>query len=104
MVPISLRAGYTQDFGEAFKFGFVRDFVERMWFETILSMVFLMLCSIPLMIVGMLCCFVGTYFAMAIMMLAQAHLIDYQLYAVYLSRGGEPIPLKHVKPDVASLE
>lgn len=94
MVPMSLRAGFSQDFGEAFKFGFVRDFVGKMWVEMIFSMLFLTVCSIPLMLIGVLLCGVGMYFTIAIMMIGQAHLLDYQLYEVYLSRGGEPIPFK----------
>lgn len=94
LIPMQLRAGYSQDLGQAFNFGFAMDFMRVMWKETLLAMIFLAICSIPLMLVGILFCFVGVYFTMSMVLLAQAHLIDFQLYSIYLSRGGEPIPLK----------
>lgn len=94
LVPLLLRAGYSQDFGQAFNFQFAKNFLALMWKETLLATLFLAVISIPLFFAGMLLCFVGVYFTVSILMLAYAHLIDYQLYALYLSRGGEPIPLK----------
>lgn len=93
-VPLMLRAGYSQDLGQSFDLAFARDFLRLMWKETLIAMVFLMFSAIPLMLAGFLLCFVGVYFTIAIFMMAQAHLIDYQLYAIYLSRGGMPIPPK----------
>lgn len=94
MTPLSLRAGYSQDLATAFDFGFIKDFVRRMWKETLIVTLFLMVSSIPLMLAGLLLCGIGIYFAAAILLMAQAHLYDYQLYAIYLSRGGMPIPRK----------
>ncbi len=94
LVPLLLRAGYSQDFGQAFNLQFAKNFLALMWKETLLATLFLAVISIPLFFAGMLLCFVGVYFTVSILMLAYAHLIDYQLYALYLSRGGEPIPLK----------
>lgn len=94
LVPLLLRAGYSQDFGQAFNFRFAKNFLALMWKETLLATLFLAVISIPLVFAGMLLCVIGVYFTMSILMLAYAHLIDYQLYALYLSRGGEPIPLK----------
>lgn len=96
MIPLMIRAGYCQDLGQALDFHFVKDFVRLMWKEIIITNLFLMVASIPLMLIGLLMCFVGIYLMVGVVMLAQAHLIDYQLYAIYLSRGGEPIPLKTV--------
>ena len=93
-IPLQLRAGYCQDLGQAFDFRFAMDFLRLMWKETLIAMLFIMISAIPLMFLGMLMCFVGVYFTMAMLMLAQAHLIDFQLYSIYLSKGGTPIPLK----------
>jgi len=98
LVPLLLRAGYSQDFGQAFNFQFAKNFLTLMWKETLLANVFLAVIALPLFFVGALLCLVGVYFTMSILMLAYAHLIDYQLYALYLSRGGEPIPTKAVAP------
>lgn len=94
LVPLLLRAGYSQDFGQAFNFQFAKNFLAMMWKETVLATLFLLVIAFPLFFVGTLLCFIGVYFTTAILMLAYAHLIDYQLYALYLSRGGEPIPMK----------
>jgi hypothetical protein len=40
---------------------------------------------------------IGVYPATAVMMMAHAYML-YQLYALYLSRGGMPIPLKPRMP------
>jgi hypothetical protein len=94
LIPLQLRAGYSQDLGEAFHFGFAIDFLRVMWKEIVVAMIFLAVCSVPLMLAGILFCFVGVYFTLSMVLLAHAHLIDFQLYSIYLSRGGEPIPLK----------
>lgn len=99
MIPFQLRAGYSQDIAKAFDIGFAKEFLGLMWKEILVGMFFLILCSIPLMLIGMALCFVGVYATTSILMLAQGHLIDYQLYAIYLSRGGTPIPEK--REDVA---
>jgi hypothetical protein len=93
LVPMTLRAGLQQDFGAAFDFAWVKDFVAKTWVEMILTTLFLMISSMVVVILGMLAFCIGMYAAIAIVMLAQAH-IYYQLYMVYLSRGGKPIPLK----------
>lgn len=93
MLPMLLRAGLTQEFAEAFKFGWVKDFIRRMWLEMTLVALFVMATSIPLMILGYLALCVGIYASMAVLVLASGHL-NYQLYSIYLNRGGEPIPLK----------
>lgn len=94
LIPLMIRAGYCQDLGKALDFQFVKCFVQLMWKEMIIANLFFLFASIPLMLIGLMMCFVGIYLMVGVMLLAQAHLIDYQLYAIYLSRGGEPIPTK----------
>ena len=90
-----LRAGLSQDFGTSFNFTWVRDYVSRMWVELLLSMLFLMITGAVLALLGALLFCVGLYVAAAWIMLAQAHLY-FQLYRIYLARGGMEIPLKPV--------
>ena len=93
IMPMTLRAGLAQDFGAAFDFAWIKDFIGRTWVEVILTSLFLGFSGIVVILLGLLAFCVGMYAAIAIMMLAQAHIM-YQLYMLYLSRGGTPIPLK----------
>jgi hypothetical protein len=88
-----IRAGLTQDFAASFNFTWVRDFISRIWVEMILAMLFLAITGVVLSMLGILLFCVGIYLAIALVMLAQAH-IYYQLYSLYLARGGESIPFK----------
>lgn len=96
--PMMLRAALSQQFAEGFNLRFVRDFVSKMWAEILLGTLFLMVTYTGLVAIGMLFCFVGIYPAITLLFLAQAHLY-YQLYSIYLARGGEVIPLR--EPAVA---
>ena len=95
--PFALRAGLTQDFGESLNVAFAKDFVGKMWKEMLLAGLFLIPVTIVAQIVGLILCFIGIYPAMAWLALVQGHLL-WQLYEVYLSRGGEEIPLKAAAP------
>ena len=100
-IPIYFRAGFQQDFAAAFSLDYVKQFVRLTWRETILSSLFLAGSSFVLAVVGLLFCYVGVFPAMALIMFAQAH-IEYQLYELYLRRGGSEIPLKTPAPPVVS--
>lgn len=93
VTAFQIRAGLTQDFAASFNFTWVRDFISRVWVEMILAMLFVAVTAIVLVVLGALVLCVGMYLAIAVVMMAQAQ-IYYQLYCLYLSRGGEPIPLK----------
>jgi hypothetical protein len=93
IVPLVLRAGLAQDFVSAFSIQFFRDFFGRVWPEALLSMLFFLVTAPVVILAGFLVCFVGVYAAGAVLMFAQYH-FHYQLYELYLSRGGTPIPLK----------
>jgi uncharacterized protein DUF4013 len=94
LTPVALRAGLAQDLGQALKFDWVMNFVSKMWVETLLTSLFLSAVSIfilaPLIL---LTCGLGGFFANTLLAMAGAHL-NWQLYTIYLARGGEPIPLK----------
>jgi hypothetical protein len=92
LTPLTLRASITQDFAQAFNFAFAKRFIALMWKEIVLSSLFLVAASILLAGVGALLLCVGMVFATVPIYFCWVHLHK-QLYALYLSRGGEPIPL-----------
>jgi len=97
MVPVILRAGLSQDFGESFRIAWIRDFIRKMWLEIILANLFLTLSSLVLMPLGCLALCIGMYAAYAVIFMAQTHLY-YQMYVLYLERGGLPVPVKPRAP------
>lgn len=91
--PMFLRAALAQNFGEAFRLPWLRDFVRRVWVELTLATLFSWVSGLAICGLGTSLFFVGILPAIALWWLGSAHL-DYQLYQLYLSRGGKPIPLK----------
>lgn len=92
MTPLKLRASLMQDFGKAFDVGFVKRFVALTWKEIVLSTLFVMVTSILFACLGLIVFCVGVYFATVLTYFSLMHLHK-QLYLLYLSRGGEPVPL-----------
>lgn len=92
LVPLMLRATLTQNFAKAFDFRFAKQFLRLTWKETLLSMLFLWVAAALLGFAGMLIFCVGVYFVSIITYFAWIHL-EKQLYHLYLSRGGEPVPM-----------
>ena len=90
MFPLLLRAGLAQDFAEAFNIAWIKDFVRKMWLDTLLAILFLMVTSMVVVMLGYLACCIGVLFAQPIVFMAYAHIL-YQLYAIYLTRGGTPV-------------
>ena len=95
--PMSLRAGLSGNIGEGFNFGFVFDFIKRMWLDMLLGYLWLMVVGSLLYILGLMFFCIGAYPAVAWSHLAGTHL-TWQLYEIYLTRGGDPIPLPKPKP------
>jgi hypothetical protein len=93
LTPLVLRAGLMQDFAAAFDFGWAVDFLKKTWLEIVLVSLFLMATAFALSLVGFLALCIGMFAAQALVALAQSHLV-YQLYMLYLSRGGAPVPAK----------
>jgi hypothetical protein len=75
------------------------DFVKKTWLESILATLFIQLSGMVLMFIGLLALCIGLYPANALMLLAQCYMM-YQLYELFLSRGGAPIPIKPPAPYV----
>jgi hypothetical protein len=91
VTPLWLQAGLNPDFAGAFDFAFLRDFLGRVGREVVIAHLVLVGIHLGLLLAGLLACFVGVFPAIGLMMLVQANLYG-QLYALYLERGGRPIP------------
>jgi hypothetical protein len=92
LVPLKIRASRTQDFAKSFDLGFVKRFLALTWKEAVISSLFVMVTGILFVCLGMIVFCVGVYFATVLIYFSWTHLHK-QLYALYLSRGGEPVPL-----------
>jgi MFS family permease len=100
LVPLKIRASLTQDFAASFDMAFVKRFVALTWKEMVLSSLFILAASVVFTLLGMLVFCVGMYFAMVLVYFSWTHL-NKQLYQLYLSRGGEPVPLSPKLADPA---
>jgi hypothetical protein len=92
LVPMILRAGLMQDFGAGFNVPFIKRFVNLTKSELGVTVLCLAGAGFVLMIVGKVMC-IGTLLILAavpVINFAWAHLSK-QLYALYLTRGGEPL-------------
>lgn len=93
--PMMLRGGMTGDIGQAFNFNWALDFLKRCWLEMIVVWLVTALVSIPAAIISVLTCCIGIIPMIGLFALVNSW-FSFQLYRVYLSKGGEPIPLKSV--------
>lgn len=100
ITPLLIRASILQDFMPSFDLAFIKKFISLTWLETILSGLFITVASLVLGGIGFIALCVGIYFAMALIYFGWAHL-GKQLYKLYLSRGGEEIPLSPKLTDAA---
>jgi len=91
--PVVLQVALTQDVTSAFNFSFIKDFIARTWKEMLLSTLFCMFANMILSLIGALACGIGLLPAAVVALSASWH-INYQLYAIYLERGGMQIPIK----------
>ena len=90
--PLVLRATLTQDFVKAFDVPFVKKFITTMWMETLIAAIVAMVAAFVMVPLGILALCVGIGLAIALLSFISAHL-NKQLYKLYLSRGGEAVPL-----------
>ena len=92
LTPLTIRATLLQDFAQSFNVAFVKRFAALMWKEILLASLFLVAAGAVLISLGTLALCIGIYFATVIIYFSWLHL-QKQLYQLYLSRGGEPIPV-----------
>lgn len=93
MEPLLIRAALLEQFHGIFSLAWVKDFIARMWPQMLVCWLFLMATALPLVLLGYAMCFVGVYPAIVLLTGAQWHL-NFQMYELYLSRGGRPVPTK----------
>jgi hypothetical protein len=90
--PLMLRATITQDFAKAFDFGFVKRFLILVKGEMVMAALFMLGVGVVMMILAVVTCYIGAFLVAPVVFYAWHHL-QKQLYKVYLSRGGDPIPV-----------
>jgi hypothetical protein len=92
MLPVYLRAGFTGNFTESLSTPPIKDFLNRVGRETAMAQLVVVGSTIA-SLVALVACVVGLYAASAVVFMA-AHYLDYELYELYLERGGAPIEIK----------
>lgn len=93
LTPFFLRGGLTQDFLLMANFRWIWHFLRTMWLETMYVCLFSLFTTLALALLGCSLLCVGVFLVPSVMAFVQAHL-HWQLYELYLARGGEPIPLR----------
>jgi hypothetical protein len=91
--PMLLRAALSQDFVQGFQIEWIKDFLKRVWVEVILGVLCLVVASMVLVPLGFLACCIGIFAVGPILQLAHGNLL-FQVYSLYLDRGGTPIPIR----------
>ena len=93
LAPLALRAGLSQELGFGQAFPFMQDFLKRVGKELILAQLFLVGTAIVIMPIAYVLCVLPAFPAAVLIQMAHFHLL-YQLYGLYLQRGGTAIPLQ----------
>jgi hypothetical protein len=89
-LPAELQAGLGREFDLSRVLAFVKDFNKRVFKEMLTAVLFVVAIAVVAAVVGLLLFCVGIYFTLAAVVMAQHHL-QFQLYRLYLERGGAPI-------------
>ncbi len=93
LAPLALRSGLSQELGFGQAMPFMQDFLKRVGKELILAQLFLLGTAIIILPVAYVLCILPVLPAAVIVQMAHFHLL-FQLYGLYLQRGGAAIPLK----------
>jgi hypothetical protein len=93
LAPLLLRSGLSQELGFGQALPFVQDFLKRVGKEVILAQLFLLGTAIVIIPIAYVLCILPVFPAVVIVQMAHFHLL-YQLYGLYLQRGGMPVPLQ----------
>lgn len=91
-IPLIFRVGITGNFRDAFQFRWALSYIRKLLPELFLLTLVASLISLPLLLIGFLACFIGVWFLAGLLYFAGFRFL-LQLYEIFLSRGGEPIPL-----------
>ncbi|MCA9270720.1 MAG: hypothetical protein KDA41_19700, partial [Planctomycetales bacterium] len=95
--PLVLKASLSGDPKGLFDLKFLIDFVKRTWKEMICELLWVYVTFPVMLVLGLACLCIGVYPAIFLSYMADAH-TNWQLYEIYLARGGAPIPLKSDQP------
>jgi hypothetical protein len=93
LVAMLLKSGLAQDLAAGFDYRWIIDFLKKVWVDMLVAGLFLGITSLVLEILGICAACVGLLFVFPLILMAYAHLL-FQLYAVYLARGGIPVMVK----------
>lgn len=95
--PATLQAGLKREFNVSAVIEFTKDFNKRVFKEMLLSALFVFGIALVAEFVGLAACLIGVLFTMTVVIFAQHHLM-FQLYELYLERGGVPLSLVTGQP------
>lgn len=94
-----VRTEVTDDMNAGFKIRDVLSMTRLVLKELIIGNLVIAAVSIPLVLVGMIACYIGIFPVAVVLQIVYAHFLA-QIYQLYLERGGEPLNLAP-DPDVA---
>jgi hypothetical protein len=97
MIPVVIRVGLAQDFAKGFDFAWFRSFLGKMWIEMLVVTLVMTFLSIAYVFIGFALFCVGIFF-LAGVLFPTAMYLQYQLYLVFLGRGGKPVEMKEPSP------
>jgi hypothetical protein len=100
LLPMLFRSALMLDFAQGFQLEWIKDFVSKVWIELLLGFLFLYVASMVLGMIGFIACCVGVLLVGPVLTLAYANLM-FQVYTIYLSRGGMPVPIKMTSQPMA---
>jgi hypothetical protein len=86
-------AELTEDVGRSITPRNLLSYAGKTWTTTLVASLVYGIISIPLIMVGYAMCFIGMYPAIVVMLVGMTHL-RWQIYQQYLTKGGEPLPIK----------
>lgn len=93
LIPAALWAGLAQDFKPGAIWNFLREYWNLVLWDTVLATAVNAVFAVLVAFAGLLLFCVGYIFAIILIVMAQTHL-TWQLYELYLERGGTEVPLK----------
>ena len=97
LTPMFIRVALTQDLNDAWDFAWQRSFIVRTWAEMLVVTLVLTFLSMAYAFLGMALFCVGIFFVIGVLYPTSIHLY-YQLYLLFLARGGKAVELKEPSP------
>jgi hypothetical protein len=96
----TLHAGLTKEFQFGPMMAFGKDFFVRMKKEMLMTALVLLGCSLVAAIPEAITCGLAAYFILPVLLFAEHHWM-FQMYELYLQRGGTPITTAETVPTVS---